>query len=252
MSSRLEQFIRDHRESFDSDAPPKRVWDQLQHLTGDGKIKTRPVVWLTPKRWAVAVAISLLVAGGTWYLTQPVADNSRAVTVAAANKPTATAAPATAAQTSPGQGATEQTAQTASPAQTNQTASPAQTNQAAPAGSSEQGARSALPDSGPDALYRDKMGYYTNLVRIRHRELGTIEKDEPLLYKQFSGDVKKLDSVYRDLEKQLPDNPNREQLLQGMLQALQLQMKLLNHQLDIIKKINHSKKTAYEQAYKTT
>jgi hypothetical protein len=40
-------------------------------------------------------------------------------------------------------------------------------------------------------------------------------------------------------------------LLEAMLQNLQLQMGLLNHQLDIIKQINHSKKTAYEEAHKT-
>jgi hypothetical protein len=53
------------------------------------------------------------------------------------------------------------------------------------------------------------------------------------------------------LQKQLPKNPNHEQLLEAMIQNLQLQMKLLNQQLDIIKQINHSKKSAYENAYKS-
>jgi hypothetical protein len=94
------------------------------------------------------------------------------------------------------------------------------------------------------------MYHYARLVELKHKELKTIEKDEPLLYRQFAGDVSKLDSMYRILEKQLPENPNREQLLEAMLQNLQLQMALLNHQLDIIKQINHSKKKAYEKAYK--
>ncbi len=249
MSSRLEQFIRDNRESFDSEPPPKRVWEQLQQQTGIGKNKTRPIVWLTPGRWAVAIAISVLVAGATWYLTRE--DSGNRQTITSLTRPSqATPAPqtgssGTASTGSPAQTRTDpqtelstQKASTGEPAQTTSTGSPAA------------GDQTAEPD--PDAFYREKMGYYAHLVRIRHKELGTIKKDEPLLYRQFTGDVKKLDSVYQDLEKQLPDNPNHEQLLQGMLQALQLQMKLLNHQLDIIKKINHSKKTAHEKAYKTT
>jgi hypothetical protein len=89
-------------------------------------------------------------------------------------------------------------------------------------------------------------------VEIKEKELKTIEKDEPLLYKQFSLDVGKLDSSYHSLQNKLSKYPNREQILEAMLQNLQLQMGLLNHQLDIIKQINHSKKTAYEKAYKTT
>src|SRR5260221_39260 len=86
---------------------------------------------------------------------------------------------------------------------------------------------------------------------IRHKELKAIERDEPLLYKQFALDVNKLDSVYHSLQEHLPKNPTREQLLEAMLQNLQLQMELLNHQLEIIKQINHSKKSEYEKAYKT-
>jgi DNA end-binding protein Ku len=40
-------------------------------------------------------------------------------------------------------------------------------------------------------------------------------------------------------------------LLEAMIQNLQLQIGLLNHQLDIIKQINNSKKSAYEKAYKS-
>lgn len=237
MSNRLEQFIRDNRESFDSEPPPKKVWEQLQQQQpGTGKSKTQPIIWLTPGRWAVAVAISALVAGATWYLTREGSAGSQTTTAAqhTVTQPQAQANPAPQA---------EQPAQTAPAKETEQTTS---TKSPAP------GTQSAEPEPDPDAFYREKMGYYAHLVRIRHKELGTIKKDEPLLYEQFTGDVKKLDSVYQDLEKQLPDNPNHEELLQGMLQALQLQMELLNHQLDIIKKINHSKKTAHEKAYKTT
>jgi hypothetical protein len=103
-----------------------------------------------------------------------------------------------------------------------------------------------------NAEQNEEMYHYAKLVEIKQKELKSIEKDEPLLYQKFSMDVNKLDSAYHGLQDQLPKNPNREQILEAMLQNLQLQMGLLNHQLDIIKQINHSKKTEYEKAYKTT
>ena len=102
-----------------------------------------------------------------------------------------------------------------------------------------------------ESIVKEEMIHYARLVELKHKELKVIEKDEPLLYKQFASDVNNLDSVYHSLQQQLPKNPNKEQLLEAMLQNLQLQMGLLNHQLDIIKQINHSKQKAYEKAYKT-
>ena len=102
-----------------------------------------------------------------------------------------------------------------------------------------------------NAEMNEEMYHYAKIVEIKHKELKTIEKDEPLLYRQFSSDVSKLDSVYHGLQHELPKNPNKEQIIEAMIQNLQLQMELLNHQLDIIKQINHSKKTAYDKAYKT-
>jgi len=95
------------------------------------------------------------------------------------------------------------------------------------------------------------MYYYSKLIEIKHDELKTLQKDEPLLYKKFSGDVNKLDSVYQTLKTQLPKNPNREQLIEAMIYNLKLQIGLLNKQLNIIKQIKHSKKSAYEKAYES-
>ena len=114
--------------------------------------------------------------------------------------------------------------------------------------------KGTTPEDNADlnAAQNEEMYHYAKLVEIKQKELKTIEKDEPLLYKQFSMDVNRLDSAYHGLQQQLTKNPNREQILEAMLQNLQLQMGLLNHQLDIIKQINHSKQSAYEKAYKTT
>jgi hypothetical protein len=245
MNNRLEQFVRDHREEFDTEEPDNKIWDAIRKdgaFADPTKKKQASVVRIFRTRWSVAAAILLLIAGATWYFNTRPGRNNPSV-AAGNNLPTPAAGtsthPATPAQTPT---VTPQPDGTQSLASTSPNDNAAGTNDSRNAdhGSAEL-----------DASVNEEMYHYAKLVEIKHKELRTIEKDEPLLYRQFSSDVNKLDSVYRSLQVQLPKNPNREQLLEAMLQNLQLQMGLLNHQLDIIKQINHSKKTTYEKAYKT-
>jgi hypothetical protein len=238
MSNRLEQFVRDHREEFDGEEPDSKIWDAIRKDMGVGeepnKKKPAPVVRLYRATWAVAAAVVLLIAGTIWYTNSrhpsgnpAVATGTRPTTQSAAHSDTPAATPG------------QNLAQTPDSSHNND-------NLANNSGK-DAGVKSELDESQNEEMY-----HYAKLVEIKHKELKTIEKDEPLLYRQFSMDVNKLDSAYHSLQNQLPSNPNREQILEAMLQNLQLQMGLLNHQLDIIKQINHSKKSAYEKAYKTT
>lgn len=92
-----------------------------------------------------------------------------------------------------------------------------------------------LNDINP--AYAKEVYHFTQLIELKQSELKQIEKDNPELYKQFLGDINKLDSSYLALKQQLPANPNREQLLEAMISNLQLQMDLLNQQLQIIQQI---------------
>ena len=229
MSTRLEQFIRDHREEFDSDEPAKKVWGDIEYQIDPAKKQSAPVVRFNFMKWSAAAAVIILVASGVWYFNTRT-NNTAPIVV---KNPPADARKKT---------------NNLPPVITNDTSSKQQLAQV-----------NTLPDNAAnkegqetvESTYKEEMYHYARLVEIKHKELKKIEKDEPLLYKQFAGDVNKLDSVYHSLQNQLPENPNREQLLEAMIQNLQLQMKLLNHQLDIIKQINHSKKSAYEKAYRS-
>src|SRR5579863_7172931 len=238
MSNRLENFVRDHREQFDGEEPDSKIWEAIRKDMGLGeypnKKKPAPVVRLFRAAWAVAAAVVLLIAGTVWFLStrQSQTPNTPAIASGTSN----------------------------TKAQTTQPTSPATQNPAHIPDSNQSTAQSTpdvkgtIPDGKADlsAEQNEEMYHYAKLVEIKQKELKTIEKDEPLLYKQFSMDVNKLDSAYHGLQQQLTKNPNQEQILEAMLQNLQLQMGLLNHQLDIIKQINHSKQSAYEKAYKTT
>jgi phage shock protein A len=86
---------------------------------------------------------------------------------------------------------------------------------------------------------------------LKQNELRQIEKDQPELYRQFVSDITQLDSSYNSLKKELPANPNREQLLEAMIQNLQLQTELLNQQLRIIKQIKQAKNKSHDNNSKT-
>jgi len=115
-----------------------------------------------------------------------------------------------------------------------------------------------LPGNKPDALsqqkeqrvdtmleainpgYAKEVYHFTKLIETQQHELQQLEKENPELYRQFLGDINKLDSSYNALKNELPANPNREQLLEAMIRNLQLQTELLNQQLSIIKQIKQS------------
>jgi hypothetical protein len=246
MSNRLEQFVQDHREEFDTEEPGKRIWDKIQLPIEPDHKKTIPIIRMNRTWWSAAAAVILLIAGSTWFLIRSHHSTSDQPFVAAGNQPSHTQSPSAGQPSDTGPGKPPVVAQ--------QDNSGTLTTNGAPAGKDlAQNSSPAQKDNASDAgaLVNEEMYHYAKLVELKHKELKAIQKDEPLLYKQFAADVSKLDSVYHTLEQQLPTNPNHEQLLEAMLQNLQLQMGLLNHQLDIIKQINHSKKAAYEKAYKT-
>jgi hypothetical protein len=97
-----------------------------------------------------------------------------------------------------------------------------------------------------DPAYANEVNQFTRIIEVKQTEIKKIEKNYPELYRQFIGDINKLDSMYAILQKELPVNPNREQLLEAMIENLRLQTEVLNQQLTIIKKINESKTNSNE------
>jgi hypothetical protein len=100
--------------------------------------------------------------------------------------------------------------------------------------------------------YAQEVYHFTQLIELKQNELKQIEKDNPDLYKKFVSDINKLDSSYNALKKELPDNPNREQLLEAMIENLRLQTEILNQQLHIINQIKAAKNNGHESNFKNT
>jgi len=227
MSSPFEKFVQENRDRFDDESPDPRILEKIIETMGKEKIPVKSIHSLSFKRWLATAAAALLVtfAGFLYKSLYP-------------NKPVGRVAVTKPRESVPVQRIPVQIPVVDSSAINHQ-----------PSTANRQPSTSIRQPE--DDSYNEEMYHYARLVAIKHKELKTLEKDEPLLYKQFSGDVQKLDKVYHSLEIQLPQNSNREQLIEAMISNLQLQIGLLNKQLKIIKQIKHSKKSAYEQAYKS-
>ena len=190
MSKRLDDFIRNHRDEFDSDLPSTQVWNKIDERLSIGpkKAKVVSIAWM---RWSAAAAVVILMGAATLYLfnSKPVVPEEVAVK--------------------------------------NDVNPPVVVDS------------NLLNEINP--AYAKEVYHFTQLIELKQDELKQLEKENPELYKQFVNDITKLDSSYNVLKRELPANPNREQLLEAMIRNLQVQMDLLNQQLQIIQQIKQSK-----------
>ncbi|HEY2649168.1 MAG TPA: hypothetical protein VGI38_08230 [Puia sp.] len=233
MSSPLEKFVLENREKFDAETPDPKVWEKISERLNPESEKATPIRTIPFKRWLAAAAVIVMI-GITTILYYSLRQN-KATEVAGKNPSQIDSNNHLPVINIP----TDTSTQIAR----KEAVAPQKIN----SGNQDPSPSKELPETGENK----EMFYYAKLIELKHEELKTLEKDEPLLYRQFSGDVQKLDSVYHSLKTQLPNNSNREQVIEAMISNLQLQIGLLNKQLDIIKKIKHSKKSAYEKAYKS-
>lgn len=89
---------------------------------------------------------------------------------------------------------------------------------------------------------------FVKMIGTKQEELKSLAKDQPELYQQFATAINQLDSSYNTLKNQISATPNREMLLEAMIQNLQLQLNVLNQQLNIIHQIKEPKKYNHEKS----
>jgi predicted component of viral defense system (DUF524 family) len=90
--------------------------------------------------------------------------------------------------------------------------------------------------------YAKQQMHYASLVQTQRKELKTIAKADPELYKEFSAEITKMDSTYNRLNRDLATSPNQERVLRAMIRNLQIQSEILTQQLGVIEQINQTKK----------
>ena len=106
--------------------------------------------------------------------------------------------------------------------------------------------------NGIEPEYAPEVNEFAKLVVLKQEELKALAPEQPELYRRFTTDINQLDSSYKSLKSQLSATPNREVLIEAMIQNLQLQLNVLNQQLNIINQIKQSKKQDHEKNSQTT
>jgi uncharacterized membrane protein YdfJ with MMPL/SSD domain len=104
---------------------------------------------------------------------------------------------------------------------------------------------SDLAKLAPESL--PEMNEFAKLIALKQDELKKLSTEQPELYQKFTKDIIQLDSTYITLKKQLSIAPNKELLIEAMIQNLQLQLQVLNQQLHIINQIKNSKNDSHEK-----
>lgn len=99
--------------------------------------------------------------------------------------------------------------------------------------------------------YTPEVNEFAKLVVLKQEELKALAPEHPELYHKFTADINQLDSSYKSLKSLLSATPNREMLIQAMIQNLQLQLNVLNQQLNIINQIKQSKNQQHEKNIST-
>jgi len=226
MSKQFEDFVKNNREDFDKFEPGPVVWHNIQQQL------TKParkgiLISMQLLRWSAAAAIILALGAGVWYFSGTKKNNDGSMAI-----------------TNPQPDTSHSTASAGNDSATNPIVADNEEKE-------HPQEKPAKVTQEEDDTYNEEMAHYARLVELKQAQIKKIKNDEPLLYQQFAGDFNKLDSTFHILKKQLPVNPNREQILEAMIQNLQYQEALLTQQLNIIKKINNTKKEAYEKAYRS-
>ncbi len=88
--------------------------------------------------------------------------------------------------------------------------------------------------------YAKEFNQYNLVIDEKRDEIIRLAKNNPELYKDFSADLRSLEASYKNLKSDLGSAPNKEALVQAMIQILQLQVDLLNQQLIILQRFNNA------------
>jgi hypothetical protein len=89
--------------------------------------------------------------------------------------------------------------------------------------------------------YAKQQVQYASLIATKQSELKIIAKSDPQLYEEFTGEIAKMESTYKKLNKDLLTSPNQEAVLRAMIRNLQVQTEVLNQQLNVIEQFNEFK-----------
>ncbi|GAB4395207.1 MAG: hypothetical protein OHK0053_00970 [Microscillaceae bacterium] len=85
--------------------------------------------------------------------------------------------------------------------------------------------------------------YYSRVIAEKRAEINHYPLEQMGLADEFQGDLNELDDMYRQLKKELLQGPAPESVQDAMIQNLQMRIRVLNRQLEILQKMKEYQKS---------
>jgi Skp family chaperone for outer membrane proteins len=83
---------------------------------------------------------------------------------------------------------------------------------------------------------------FTSLIEKKADSLEVYGRENPELYKKFSSDLERIQADYDGLKQELLKSPNQEFIIRAMEKNLELQLRVVSQQLEIINQVSEVKK----------
>ena len=198
MENGFEKYLYENRDKLESGGPSPQLWQKLQaQLTEHHQKKARIVGF---RRTCFAVAASaLLFAGIGYFVLKPTAPAVHVATVSH-----------NAAKQADSMNPKKEIAKHANKTANNNLVATEQET-------------------------RQSLFYYARLIQIRQNQVKRLQAIDPDLYKESQRSVTDLNRIYNQLQGQLSGSINQERVLEEMIENLQMQEKILNNQLKLLK-----------------
>lgn len=98
--------------------------------------------------------------------------------------------------------------------------------------------RMTLSEVSPQ--YREVENYYVHQVSLMESELVNVDlKDNPEQKQMLSNEIKSMDSVYVQLQKDLKVNPNDERIINAMIEHYQTKLEVMSYIVNQLKAIRN-------------
>jgi hypothetical protein len=105
--------------------------------------------------------------------------------------------------------------------------------------------RMALSDVSPE--YREVENYYMHQVNLMESELNTLTISNDKAHNEMlKKEMRSMDSVYVQLQKDLKENPNDERIINAMIEHYQTKVDVMTYILNQLKELRNENKNTME------
>lgn len=229
MSKKLEDFIQNNRDAFDSYQPSDALWQRIEKKLDAPENEKKTKVFFIKSWMKIAAAVVVILTTATILYTLNKSETTVPEPVIAGNSTDHL----------------DSSVPDRNPSQAMNTDTPMRHPRIAN-NKKEITERPAPADKEQEELY-----HYTRLIEIKQQQMQALKKSEPELYKEFSRDIEMLETSYAALKTQLETGINSEKLLEAMIGNLKMQTDLLNTQLNILKQVHRKNNKKNEKDYKS-